>query len=92
MSSSLNFFKNFSSAHESNKRKEREERKLRLKEARKLKAREVNGEWRWRCWKEDYEYYLEHNFNYRDFDEIMKLPFLEDRIFHWSNEQKSESY
>ncbi|RHZ89102.1 hypothetical protein Glove_19g81 [Diversispora epigaea] len=61
---------------------EREERRLRLKEARKLKAKEVDQEWRWRCWIEDYQYYLEHDFDYRDFNEIMKLPFLEDRIFY----------
>ncbi|RHZ77474.1 hypothetical protein Glove_177g51 [Diversispora epigaea] len=59
--------------HVANKRKERAERKFKLEEERKLKAKEVDEEWRWRCWLEDYKYYLEHDFNYQDF---------EDRIFY----------
>ncbi|RHZ88978.1 hypothetical protein Glove_19g41 [Diversispora epigaea] len=108
--SSSNFLKSFSSVHEANKRKEREERKLRFKEARKLKAKEVNEE----CGGVGRKTTI-HEANKRkereerklrfkearklkakevneecggvgrkttNFDEIMKLPFLEDRIFY----------
>ncbi|RHZ87920.1 hypothetical protein Glove_29g49 [Diversispora epigaea] len=78
MSSIKKFIKNLSQIHvANNKRKERAERKFKLEEERKLKANEVDEEWRWRCWLEDYKYYLKNDFNYQDFDKIMKLPFLD---------------
>ena len=90
----VNFLTNFKTpVHVVKKRKERKDRKLKVKEERKLKSTEVTvveeeivvEEERCCCrryWEAEYRYFLEHHFNYRDFNKIMKLPFIEDKIFY----------
>ncbi|RHZ78591.1 hypothetical protein Glove_159g17 [Diversispora epigaea] len=92
MSLIKNIVKNLSPIYSVKKRKEKKEMKEKLGE-RKLKTKEEEQVFEeevavkeecccWGCWEREYQHYLEYHFNYTDFNEIMKLPFIEDRIFY----------